>query len=126
MRILLSIKPQYADKIFAGSKRFEFRKAVHKNRNVKTVIVYATKPIGKIVGEFTVSDVHSDSPKRLWRKTKAASGISEGFFNEYFAGREIGFAIEVKNAKLYQTPLELTEVLPSGWPPQSFVYLPTT
>jgi predicted transcriptional regulator len=126
MKILLSIKPQYADKIFAGSKRFEFRKAVHRNPNVKTVVVYATKPVGKVIGEFTVSEVHSDSPTRLWKKTKAHSGISEIFFKEYFAGRERGFAIEVGKTELYPTPLELVEVLPNGCPPQSFVYLPTT
>lgn len=126
MRILLSIKPQYAEKIFSGSKRYEFRKAIHKNPEVKTVVVYATKPVGKIVGEFTVSDVHSDSPRKLWRKTRAASGISKSFFNEYFAGREVGFAIEVGKARLYPKPLELEDVLPCGYPPQSFVYLPSS
>lgn len=125
MRILLSIKPQYAEKIFSGSKRFEFRKAIHKNRDVTTVVVYATKPVGKVVGEFTVSGVHRDSPSQLWKKTKDASGISRCFFNDYFAGRNVGFAIEVKNAQLYSIPLDLVEVLPNGWPPQSFVYLPS-
>lgn len=124
MKILLSIKPQYADKIFSGVKRYEFRKAVHKNPNVNTVVVYATKPIGKVVGEFTVVSIHEDSPRRLWRKTKSASGISEGFFKEYFDGRNVGFAIEVGKTRLYSKPLELRDVLPSGFAPQSFVYLP--
>jgi len=126
MRVLLSIKPQYANKIFEGSKRFEFRKAIHKNPNVKVVVVYATKPVGKVIGEFTVSDVHSDSPRRLWRKTKSAAGITERFFTEYFAGREIGFAIEVAQARLYDEPLELTDFVASGFAPQSFVYLAAT
>ena len=124
MRILLSIKPKYADKIFEGSKRFEFRKAVHKNRDVTTVVVYATKPVGKVIGEFTVSDVHQDSASRLWKKTKTASGISKEFFLDYFAGRDKCFAIEVKNTTLYPEPLNLIDVLPNGHPPQSFVYLP--
>ena len=124
MKILLSIKPQYAEKIFAGSKRYEFRKAVHKNPNVKTVVVYATKPVGKVIGEFAVSEVHRDSPTRLWRKTKAHSGISRGFFEQYFEGREHGFAIEVGRTRRYAKPLNLVDILPNGFPPQSFVYLP--
>jgi predicted transcriptional regulator len=123
MRILLSIKPQYAELIFAGSKRFEFRRVVHKNLKVKTVVVYATKPVGKVIGEFAVSEIHGDSPERLWRKTRRHSGITKGFFNEYFHGRDKGFAIGVGKAKRYKIPLELREVLPNGFPPQSFVYL---
>jgi predicted transcriptional regulator len=63
------------------------------------VVVYATKPVGKVIGEFTVSDVHSDSPARLWSRTKAHSGISRVFFDEYFEGREKGFAIEGGESK---------------------------
>ena len=120
----MSIRPQHAEKIFSGVKRFEFRKAIHKNPDVRVVVVYATKPVGKVIGEFTVSDVHSDSPARLWRRTKAHSGISRVFFDEYFEGREKGFAIEVGKASRYRVPLNLVDVLPNGFAPQSFVYLP--
>jgi predicted transcriptional regulator len=123
MQILLSIKPQFADKIFSGTKRFEFRKAIHKNRGVTTVLVYATKPVGKIVGEFTVSRVHNDSPERLWRITKGHSGITKRFFDEYFHGRVQGFAIEVGITTLYKMPLEIRDVIPGGYPPQTFVYI---
>ena len=123
MRILLSIKPHFADKIFSGTKRYEFRKAVHKNPNVTTVVVYATKPVGKVIGEFTVSSVYNDSPARLWRRTKTYSGISRQFFDQYFRGREYGFAIEVGDAKLYKSPLDIREIIPNGCPPQSFVYI---
>ena len=123
MRILLSIKPQFAEKIFSGTKRFEFRKAIHKNPNVTTVVVYATKPVGKVIGEFTVSGVHNDSPARLWRITKRHSGITKQFFNEYFDGRDHGFAIEVAKPLRYKNPLDLRDVIPNGYPPQSFVYI---
>ena len=123
MRVLLSIKPEHAAKIFAGAKWFEFRKAIHKNASVTTVVVYATKPIGKVIGEFSISNVHKDAPHRLWRRTKRGAGISRDFFDEYFADREIGFAIEVAEARLYEDPLDLADVVPSGIPPQSFLYL---
>ncbi|MBI6731014.1 ASCH domain-containing protein, partial [Pseudomonas amygdali] len=42
MKVLLSIKPEYAEKILQGEKRFEFRKSVFKNPDVRTVVIYAT------------------------------------------------------------------------------------
>jgi len=123
MRVLLSIKPQFAEKIFSGSKRFEFRKRVHKNPLVNTVVVYVTKPIGKVVGEFSIREIHVDSPRGLWRKTKSHSGIGAPEFDQYFEGKCFGFAIEVGRTKLYGTPLDLQDVLPTGCAPQSFAYI---
>jgi predicted transcriptional regulator len=57
MKVLLSIKPEFAEKIFDGSKRFEFRRNVFKNRDVRTVVVYASSPISKVVGEFDIEMV---------------------------------------------------------------------
>ena len=44
MKVLLSIKPEFANKIFEGTKRFEFRKSIFK-KEVKTVVVYASSPL---------------------------------------------------------------------------------
>jgi len=46
-------------------------------------------PVGKVIGEFTIEEIHSDCPERLWDKTKEFSGITEGFFTTA-AGRESG------------------------------------
>lgn len=123
MKILLSIRPHYAYQIFSGSKRFEFRKVLYKNPEVTTVVVYATKPVGKVIGEFTISGVHKESPEELWRRTKMHSGISESFFIAYFEGREVACAIEVESTTLYPEPKELRDVVTNGLAPQSFRYL---
>ena len=54
MKVVLSIKPEFAFKIFDGSKKFEFRKAIFKNNNVKSIIVYASSPVQKVIGEFEI------------------------------------------------------------------------
>lgn len=123
MKILLSIKPQYAQSILDGSKRFEFRKRIHRDPRVNTVVIYATKPVGQVVGEFSIADIHSESPVALWQRTKDFSGISEEFFSEYFQDRDIGHAIEIKKVRKYRTPKSIKDVLPSGVPPQSYAYL---
>lgn len=119
----MSIKPEYAEKILAGEKRFEFRKAVPKAEGVKTVVIYATKPVGKVVGEFEVGGILSEKPRVVWSLTSGFAGITRQFFNEYFRGRDTAYAIKVKRATRYEEPISLDEVLSSGIAPQSFCYL---
>jgi len=123
MKVLLSIKPEYANKIFSGEKKFEFRKRVFKNLEVQTVVVYSTMPVGKIIGEFSIKNIHQDSPSIIWQKTKNFSGIDEIFFNEYYDGRDTAVAIEVHNPILYKEPINPKEKFTNFTAPQSFMYL---
>src|SRR5258708_10038551 len=56
---VLSIKPEYAEAIFSGKKRFEFRRAIFKH-DIKVVVVYITSPVGQVAGEFNVDDIITD------------------------------------------------------------------
>lgn len=123
MKVLLSIKPEYAYRILDGTKRYEFRRKLHRDVRVHTVVIYATKPVGKVVGEFSIKGVHTGHPDSLWEKTKEFSGVTKKFFSEYFQGRDIGHAIEVKTVKRYPKPKELSEFLASGIAPQSYAYV---
>lgn len=123
MRILLSIKPEFASRIFDGSKRYEYRRVLFKRGDIDTVLVYASSPIRKVIGEFRINAVLSDRPTQLWNKTKDHAGISKRRFLEYFADKEIGYAIEVKNPQEYDVPLQIEDDFGVS-PPQSFVYLP--
>ncbi len=123
MKVLLSIKPEYVSKILSGEKKYEFRKAVFKDPSVRTVVIYATLPVGKVVGEFEIGSILSGSPDSLWRKTRNFSGITRKFFDQYFADRDTAHAIEVKSVVEYEQPIELESLLPHKHPPQSFCYL---
>lgn len=122
MRVLLSIKPDFAFKIFEGEKKFEFRKVIFKNPNVKTVVVYASSPVQLVIGEFEIDSILSSTPSEIWGQTKKYSGISEDFFYEYFANKEIAHAIKIKKTKKYRLPLSLKESF-NVVPPQSYLYL---
>jgi predicted transcriptional regulator len=123
MKILLSIKPQFADKILSGEKGFEFRKNLPKHGNIETVVIYATKPVGKIVGEFSVAGIVSNSPDDLWETTKDKAGISKKFFSEYFLGRDIAHAFKVGSVKKYDTQINIEDFCNKKVPPQSFFYI---
>ncbi len=122
MKVLLSIKPEFAFKIFDGEKKFEFRKVKFKNPDVKTVVVYASSPVQQVIGEFDIDQILSSSPNEIWELTKKYSGISEMYFHEYFENRLVAHAIKIINPKKYEVPMSLKEDF-NVFPPQSYLYL---
>lgn len=122
MKVLLSIKPEFAFKIFDGEKKFEFRKVIFKNPDIRTVVVYASSPVQQVIGEFEIDGILSSSPDEIWELTKKYSGISEMYFHEYFENRLVAHAIKIKNTKRYKKPMSLKEDF-NVLPPQSYLYL---
>ncbi|WP_028592403.1 ASCH domain-containing protein [Paenibacillus massiliensis] len=124
MKVLLSIKPEFVAEIISGNKKFEYRKSIFKRDDISTVVVYATKPFGKVVGEFEIEKILEDSPYKIWQRTKKHSGINRSFFNEYFRDKEKGYAIQIKDFITYETPLELKDIDEGiRVAPQSFCYI---
>ena len=124
MKALLSIKPEFVEEIIEGRKKFEYRKKVFKRSDISSIVVYATKPYGKVVGEFEIETILEENIDKLWSDTKHLSGISEEFFYEYFKDRDSGFAIQIKKFKEYKKHLELSEFDSTiKTAPQSFCYI---
>lgn len=124
MKVLLSIKPEYVERIFNGKKKYEYRKSLFKRDDVNVVIIYATKPVGKVVGEFEIDKIIENTPSELWKETKKYSGIKKKDYMEYFKKRDKGFAIAIKNINQYDTPIELTDISKDiKIAPQSFRYV---
>lgn len=123
MKLLLSIKPEFASRIFAGEKTFEFRKAVHQQPGVSVAAVYASKPIGMIIGEFEIVDILSAAPETLWEETRHGAGISREFFFEYFGDRRVAYALKVGAVRRFDVPIEPRRVIDDFTPPQSYMYL---
>lgn len=124
MKVLLSIKPEYAKKIFNGEKKYEYRRKLFKRTDINTVVVYVTKPVGKVIGEFEIDSVIEGNPNFIWEETKLYAGIDEKAYLDYFSERKTGFAIVIKSTKIYKKPLELVDLNPNiKYAPQSFMYL---
>ncbi|PLB85299.1 hypothetical protein C0T31_11720 [Dysgonamonadaceae bacterium] len=123
MKVLLSIKPQFAEKIFNGTKKFEFRKSIFKNNKVKSVVVYASSPVQKVIGEFEIEEILMENPATLWKITHNFSGITKEYFDQYFTARDTAYAIKINRTKKYNSPLNLKTDLGIDFPPQSFMYL---
>jgi len=124
MKILLSIKPEFVKEIFMGNKKFEYRKSIFKNNKVRDVIIYATMPVGRIVGEFSIEKILEDVPSKLWEDTSSESGISKTFFDTYFKGRKKAYALQIGKLIEYENPINPYELNVNFMPPQSFKYIP--
>ena len=119
--IMLSINPEYVEKILAGSKKYEFRKHLA-NKTVDKIIIYSTSPIMKVVGEVEVINVISSSPSALWEQTKKSAGISRDKYRKYFKGCKVAYAYQLGEVVQYNPPKKLSE-FNVNLPPQSFIYL---
>lgn len=123
MKILMSIKPQFIEKIRRGEKKFEFRRVLPRCQEVDTIIVYASKPVGKVVGEITVGGYLTLTVDEMWERTKDESGLTREEFFDYFHDKKNAHAIAIKSYQDYEQPIPLDVLLPGKTPPQSYCYL---
>ena len=119
--MLLSIKPEYAQRIIDGTKEFEFRTRQCRE-DITKIIFYSTAPESKVVGEAEIDEVISGAPSVVWELTKHAAGIPRSFFRSYYKGRPVAVAYKLKNVIAYDEP-KVLEDYGIMHIPQSFVYL---
>ena len=119
---LLSIRPEFAQAIFAGTKTVEFRRAPLAC-DIRIAFVYATKPVGRVIGWFTIARVAASTPKGLWRRFSASGAIERGAYFDYFDGATRAFGIEIAEPVNLARAVALEEIVPGLRAPQSFQYL---
>lgn len=125
MNALLSIKPEFADKILSGEKQYEFRKTRFSSpAEVDTIFMYASSPAQELVGSFTFDDIVKGPPAELWREFGEQSGIkSESRFMDYFSGNSTGYAIAIDEVTALESPIDPHQEVANFRPPVSFQYV---
>ena len=122
MKVLLSIKPEFVEKRFAGTKKYEFRKSLFRKGGVKHVVIYASAPVKRVVGEFEIDDILSDDVDVVWDRTQKYSGITKAFYKSYFQNRKTANAIQIGHIKKYEETRSLSDYNIQQ-APQSFCYI---
>lgn len=61
-KVLLSLKPNFYEKIICGEKRFEFRRRIFK-KDVDSVVIYVTSPVKMVMAEFTIKKIGNASDR---------------------------------------------------------------
>ena len=120
-KVLMSINPIHAEKILSGTKKYEFRKTRCK-LPIDTIVIYATAPIMKVLGEVKVKSVIEELPQIVWEKTQTAAGIDLSFFNRYYEDRNKAIAYELGEVTKFPSPKVLRDY-GLKVPPQSYAYI---
>jgi predicted transcriptional regulator len=117
--ILISIKPRFARAILDGDKRFELRRFVPRFTAGDRALIYASSPVRRVVGAFTVGELATGSPEEVWQAIGGrGSGLSEQGFLAYMGQAARCAAIEVRAPRRFEPPLALP-----FRPPQSYQFL---
>lgn len=119
---MMSIKPHFAFRLLSGEKRVEFRRRCAA-KEITHIVVYATRPVGAVVGVLEIENLAQGTPRALWRAFSDVGGIERADFFEYFSGTTTGVAYVVGKA---WSCVEAHELGKSGLPkvpPQAVQYL---
>ena len=143
--IILSIRPQWCQKIASGEKTIEVRKTKPKLETPFKAYIYCTMPDakdphnilelhgadgkirkanGKVIGEFTCDAITrvnicgfwGDSGKQLDNRLKETCLTTEEFCK--YLGENVGYGWHISDLLIYDQPRELTEfrrACPSSW-----------
>ena len=131
--LLISIKPEYAKKIFEDkTKQVELRKVrARRLNNGDIVVVYISSPVQAFVGWFEVNHIKEvqASKKELkcfWEEIQNQAGISKQEFHNYYLNASFAVGIFLKNVQTFERPIQLKSLqkkLPNLRPPQCYRYL---
>lgn len=124
--LLLSIRPRFAEQIFAGTKIVELRRVCPRVEPGDLVIVYSSGTQKALVGAFQIAQIFKSPPASIWKRFGSGTGLRKAEFESYYAGIETGFAIEISHTWRLVTPVNLADLRrqPGGFlPPQGYRYL---
>jgi predicted transcriptional regulator len=111
MAYLFSIKPEYCAQIFDGLKTVELRRRVSPKISVGSLmLIYETMPTKALTGVAIITSIKAMPLRSLWGLAEREGGILQEAFFAYFDGLEDGFAIGLKAATRFPTPVPLVEM----------------
>lgn len=118
---LISIKPEFVDKIVNGQKTVEIRtRKVQLDKNSK-LWIYTTLPKGSVQVLTYVKHVDFGHPTTIWSKYGSSIGISRKTFDQYVNGsKSISAIVTEGTCKLpYEISLQnIRSIVPDFQPPQ--------
>ena len=124
--ILLSVRPEYMNKILAGEKNIEIRRVRPQISSNATILFYASSPEKQLVALARLTDVEILSPLDLWASSGTGSALSKEEFLDYLSGRTYGVAISFADLVEIDPPITLSElrfIWPGFHPPQSHLFI---
>jgi len=108
--IVMSIKPEYAEKIKKRKKRIEIRRKFNKKWEGAYAMLYASRPAQEFFGEARISKVVEDSPGEIWKVFNSEIGVDEKNFFQYCSGAEKVNALIFSDIEIYRMGILKSQV----------------
>ena len=123
---LISVRPKYANCIFAGAKTVELRKRRPHILPGARIWIYATAPEAALKGYAFLDRVVTAKPSTIWERFKNRAGISKQEFDRYFATSVVAHALVLSKINILENPIllqEIKKIVRGFHPPQFFCRL---
>ena len=124
--IIISIKPNFVEKILCGEKTVELRTRRANLVPGTRMWIYSTLPRGEICAFASVDFVHTDSPESIWDQYSKEIAITKEEFWAYVGEREAVSVIKMSGVDMVDTGITLQRIqdkLGRFTPPQFFMWL---
>ncbi len=124
--LVISIHPEYAKRIFEGSKTVELRRITPRTPAGTLMIIYVTSPVQAVCGVCRVQSIVEGDPSTLWPRVREAAHISPQEYAAYYYGATSACAIHIDDVLPFDPPIPLTELVrvsPGFKAPQSYRYV---
>lgn len=121
--ILISVRPEFAERIASGEKAAELRRRAPRIQPGCRVWIYAKAPEAMISICVTVDRIIIGSPQHIWRAHKEQLGVSRDEFDGYFGDTDSGCAIFFTKIEDVSPGVALSEIRSKAkrfHPPQYF------
>jgi predicted transcriptional regulator len=105
--LVISIAPDYANKIVLGTKSVELRRRFSKRWIGCRTVVYATSPEKRLVGEARIANVVNGNPDQIWYAFAGELGCSRLDFDSYVGNSSEVFALVLDDIVRYIEPIPL-------------------
>ena len=120
--VLISIHPQYAAEIYAGTKEYELRKREPSVQPGTIMLIYESSPIMLVTGVVTYEGCIDSEPWRIYHYLHDRIGIDHQSFMQYYRTSRKAYAWILSNPRRFDVPFSLS-VLGLKRPPQSYQFI---
>jgi len=126
-QLLMSVKPEFAERIMRGKKTIELRRKFSTRWIGQRINIYASAPVMSLVGEARIVGVVSKRPEEIWQDFHEQISCSRPEFDAYAAGANELYAIKLDDVRPYRERLPLVQIShlikEQLTPPQSYLTL---
>jgi predicted transcriptional regulator len=123
---IISIHPRHAHAILDGKKTIELRRRIPLLPVGTKLWIYATRPLGAVIGTAIINQVVRGDPVEIWQKFGKQSGLERSEYDAYFQGSNEAIGLLLNNAQRSHrnVPIEDLRGLRLGFhPPQVITWI---